>query len=43
MSPLTSFSFFRKSKALTALAVLCTAMELLGYTRVGMPQHGDQK
>ncbi|CAE7852716.1 unnamed protein product, partial [Symbiodinium sp. KB8] len=34
VSPLTSFSFFRKSKALTALAVLCTAMELPSHINI---------
>eukprot|EP00439_Symbiodinium_sp_Y106_P051286 s596_g6.t2 len=34
VSPLASFSFFRKSKALTALAVLCTAMELPSHINI---------
>ena len=33
VSPLSSWSFFRKSKALAVLAVLCTAMEPPGHVR----------
>ncbi|CAE7707381.1 unnamed protein product [Symbiodinium pilosum] len=34
VSPLSSWSFFRKSKALAVLAVLCTAMELPSHVNI---------